>query len=587
MTLEQSQIIALLAVTLALFICNRWRYDIVAAAALFAAVALGLVPAAEAFSGFADPVVTTVACALILSYGVAQSGLPIIVLDRFQGLMQTPTLRVLIFSLLVAVCSAFINNVAALALFLPAAIGSAKTAKQSPSALLMPMAFASLLGGLTTLIGTPPNLMISAIREKITGKPYEMFDFGPVGIVLVVIGLLYLVYAWRKLPMQRAGAAQNEQFNIEDYLTEVVVGEKSLIVGKTIAEIEKMAEDSIAVVGLTRGSFHRIITGTKTVVFAGDVLVLEGDPETLNDFVVRMKLELVGGDKKGDATKKETEIAEAIITEASSLIGHNSKSFQLRTRYQVNLLAIRRRGRNIRQRLGSITFEEGDVIVVQGYAGNLTAVLQWLQCLPLARRDLKLGQSRKPWLVGLVMAAVITLSVLKIFPVAVAFLAGVLALIVLKRLSAGDIYKAVDWPIIILLGAMIPVTGALETTGAAQLIAGTIAGLAPGLGDLWVVGLVMFATMAITPMLNNAATVLLMAPLAVNLGQQIGLAVDPLLMAVAIGASCDFLTPIGHQSNTLVMGPGGYRFSDYWKLGLPLSIFVLIGGTLMIELVWM
>lgn len=588
MTIAQIEVFSLLAATIILFIWNRWRYDVVALMALFSAILLGIVPAKEAFLGFADPVVITVAGALILSKALSESGMVQMLLTHMHWIRKSRTLQIFTFTGLVACFSSVINNVAALALFLPAALTTARETQRSPSELLMPMSFASLLGGLTTLIGTPPNVMISAIRERYTGEPFHMFDFTIVGVGITVIGLLYLTIGWRFLPSHRPCSRQKDaKFKVDDYVSEVMIPKKSSLIGFTIQQLEEQTSGNVTILGLARQGQRRIDNAAEITIEENDILLIETTPIMLQNFLNKYKLTLAGNKNLSTYATDEVVVVEAVLTEHSPLVYNTAKGIALRSRYRVNLLAVRRKGRHIRQRIHTLRLAAGDMIVLQGESGSIYEILDRLHCLPLAERGLPLGRQARPFLALSVLLGTVGLGALEILPIHVAFLGAILAIALLKLLSLEEIYQAIDWPILVLLGAMIPVAGALETTDGSKLLAEGVASMAKDCAPMMVITVIMLGTMLVTPFLNNAATVLLMGPIAMQLSSLFSVPPDAFLLAVAIGASSDFLTPIGHQSNTLVLGPGGYYFSDYWRLGLPLSVLVLVIGTLLLDIFWL
>ena len=590
MTHDQMLTFGILAITIVLFIWNKWRFDIVALGSLFAAVVVGIVPAEKAFTGFADPVVVTVACILVISAAISRSGFIDVTMKVMNGLTGLRNTQVFVLVGMVMGLSAFMNNVGAMAVFMPIAIAFAKKSDRKPSELLMPMAFGSLLGGLVTLIGTPPNLMISNIREDFVGEPYQMFDFAPVGLGVCAVGLLYLTFAWRFMPKDRqTQTSPEERFSIEDYVSEVSVEENSAIIDKTIREVENEIEGEFSIVGLLRSGYRTLAPSGRLKVRAGDVLIVKSDPMVLKNLVDGGKVSLIGSKEIEDKplTSDDVGIAEAVIMSGSELIGFTPRELQLRRRFSINLLAVRQSDSRRQARLHNVRFQEGDVIVLQGSLDAMPETLNELGCLPLAERNLLLGRQKFMMLPALIMAVAVVLAVTDILPLSIAFLGGVLLIALLKIMRVNEMYQSIDISILILLGALIPVTQAMQDTGGAELIANAVSDMTQGLPVYGVLSIVMVATMIVTPFLNNAATVLLMAPIAANLAQSLGLGIDAFLMAVAVGASCDFLTPIGHQSNTLVMGPGGYRFNDYWKLGLPLSILVVALGVPILMWSWL
>jgi di/tricarboxylate transporter len=452
----------------------------------------------------------------------------------------------------------------------------------------MPMSFGALLGGIVTLVGTSPNIIVSRVREQIIGEPFGMFDFTPVGAALALAGFVFLIFGWRLLPADRKGAASMDAaFNLEGYTTEVTVPEGSPAAGQTVKALEDLGEGEIEVITLLRGNSRRYEPAGNTVIKAGDIVILRGESQALERIVALEKLTLVREEKTEsiDTPSDEIGVMEAVITPESELVDSSAGQLKLFDRYGVNLLAVSRRGRRIGHRLRVVKLKAGDVIVLRGNLSAMPETLGELQCLPLAERDLRIG--RKASLLPIaILAAAMALVAFSFVPVAVAFFGAAVLLLVFRSLSLREAYDAIDWPILVMLGALIPVSDALRTTGGTDLIAAWLSTAAAALPAWGALALLLLAAMAVTPFLNNAATVLVMAPIAATFAANLDLNPDPFLMAVAIGAACDFLTPIGHQCNTLVMGPGGYRFCDYWRLGLPLSVIVLLAGTPLILYFW-
>ncbi len=574
---------------LALFIWNRWRYDIVALLALLASVACGIVPAEHAFAGFSNPLLPLIASVLVVSAAVGKSGLVERLWRGIAPMMQSRDLMVGGLAGAVTLLSAVMKNVGALALFLPVATQAARRQGRSPSELLMPLAFGSLVGGTMTLIGTSPNIIVASIRAQLLGRPYAMFDFLPVGLGVSIVGVLFLAFGWRLIPRGRdAPPSPETALRIEDYVTEARVMPRSAYVGRTVAELEDLGEGDLTVSAIIRENYRRYVPSGHWTLFAGDVLVLEGDPHVLERATERGELELLGNKGIDDAALRSADIVtiEAVVGAGSPLIGSSLADLRLRDRYHVHVIAVSRRGRLLRTRLRRAKFSLGDVIVLQGGAEAVANALREVRCLPLAQRRLGLGRRRNlflplAWLLAAVGAAASGLA-----PPALAFLAAAVFLVVCRVLTLREVYDSIDWPVLVLLGALIPVGEAVHETGAADLVAAGVVHVATLMPPPFVIAAVMVVTMVFTPILHHAAAVIVMAPMATSLAQRLGLAIDPFLMAVAIGASCDFLTPIGHQCNTLVMGPGGYRFTDYWHLGLPLSLLVVLTATPLIAVFW-
>jgi di/tricarboxylate transporter len=474
-------------------------------------------------------------------------------------------------------------------MMIPIALQMAKRSKRPPSLLLMPMAFGSLLGGTMTLIGTSPNIIVSRLRGELLGEPFGMFDFTPVGLGLSAAGLLFLVLGYRLLPRDRkAASALGEAIDIRDYVTEARVKEDSEIAGQTVSELRKHADQEVRITAVVRDE-QTAAPSPDLVLQPNDIVLLQGDPAALERAVARSDLELEGENRTTrteQITNDEIGVIEAVIGPTSLLIGQAAGRLFLHDRYRVNLLAISRSGERFTERLRDIELRAGDVIVLQGVLAHMPSQLRELGCLPLAERQLRLGSVRRGLIPLAVLAAAMVLAGTGTLSVGIAFFGAGVLTILLGSLSLREAYDTVEWPILVMLGALIPVSDAIRTTGGTDVIATALSSVAHSLPNYGAVALMLAAAMAITPFLNNAATVLVMAPIAASFAQKLGLQPDAFLMAVAIGAGCDFLTPIGHQCNTLVMGPGGYRFGDYARLGAPLSLIILLLGVPLIMIVW-
>jgi di/tricarboxylate transporter len=487
----------------------------------------------------------------------------------------------------VALASSFVKNIGALAMLMPAAIQLAKRRETSPSVFLMPMSFASLLGGLLTLIGTSPNIIVSKVREDMTGKPFAMFDFLPTGLGLLVVGLIFLRFGYRLLPRERRAQASLADAMAHEYITEATVPADSRAVGETIMSLEARFEGEATVISVLRAGV-RGAARPYVIIKEGDVLIIAGSPEALHRLLVRSGLVLEGHDRKApdDHQGEETGIVEGVITAGSMLVGRTASRLQLQTRFGVNLIAVSREGAALKDRVGGTLLRAGDVIVLQGPETLLPGRIENLGVLPLAERKLQMGERRNAYLPLAILAVAMAGAASGVIPVAVAFFAAAGLCLVTGALPLREGYDAVEGPILIMLAALIPVSESLRTTGASDLIAGGLAELASGLAPWGAIALILVAAMAITPFLNNAATVLVMAPIAGVFAHDLGYRPEAFLIATAIGAGCDFLTPFGHQCNTLVLGPGAYRFSDYARLGAPLSLLVVLVAPPLVLWVW-
>ncbi|MBE7185875.1 MAG: SLC13 family permease [Methylobacterium mesophilicum] len=585
MTTPQMLSAAVIVLMMVAFIWGRFRYDVVAVLALLAAMAVGIVPYDAAFDGFSDDIVIIVGSALLVSAGVARSGMMEAAVQRFAPGVTSPTAQLTILVVIVTLLSAFVKNIGALAIMIPIAFQFARRSNTSPSRFLMPMAFGSLLGGLMTLVGTSPNIVVSRMRGEIEGQPFGMFDFTPVGAVLALVGIVFLVLCHRLLPERtREGADLHEAIDIKDYVTEARVMPDTDAEGMTVGELVQLAGDEVVVTSILRDRTHRITPLPDAKLTAGDLLLIEGEAEALDRLVAQADLSVTGDRVLADEAGSHA--VEAVIGENSPLIGGSAQRLALYDRFSVNLLAVSRKGARIQERLGATTFRLGDVLVLQGDPTRIPEVLRELGLLPLAERSLRLGSVRRALVPLVILVLAIGATALGLLPVPVAFFAAAAGMVVFKVIPLREVYSAIDGPILVMLAALIPVSDSLRTTGATDLISTSLASFATGLPPFGALALILLVAMAVTPFLNNAATVLVMAPIAAGFASDLGFRPEAFLMAVAIGAGCDFLTPIGHQCNTLVMGPGGYRFGDYARLGLPLSILVVLIAVPLLLVVW-
>jgi di/tricarboxylate transporter len=635
MSTPQILIFSILALTMALFLWGRLRHDIVALAALLACVVAGLVPADAAFAGFGHPAVITVACILVLSHALQQSG----AIDRVarniipRNAGRTATLGALMG--LGALLSGFMNNVGAMALLMPLAVQLSARMQMTPGQVLMPLAFGTILGGMTTLVGTPPNLIVSGFRAEAGGGAFGMFDFAPVGLSVAALGVLFVVLlGWRLVPARKA--ATGDGFETGAYLTEVRVPEKSKAVGLTLRQIEAQLDGAGAqIVALVRNEVKMNAPHGGRKVRGNDILVLEADveglAEALGAFDIKLEEQGSSSDKAAPATsdaktaaqkaldgaeegpekpgktahdaadadaddeedsdtKRERDedivLRELVVRPASSLVGRSARELRLRSRYGLNLLAVAREGRRPQARLRTIKLKSGDLIMMQGPTDVLADFANDTGCVPLGERDLRLPDRRMAVISAAIMGGAIALVTFGVLPAAVAFALGVLASMVLRTVPLRDVYTVIDWPVVVLLAALIPVAGAMEATGAADMLARVLVETVAQGNAIAALAVILIVTMFLSDVMNNAATAAVMCPIALGIAASLGVNADSFLMAVAIGASCAFLTPIGHQNNTLILGPGGFRFSDYWRLGLPLEALVVAVSLPLLLIVW-
>ncbi len=630
MTVDQIAILLIIVMIFLLFIWGRWRYDIVSVIALgtlfIADQVLGgqtsnlIMDGSNVFIGFAHPAVITVALVLIISRALQNAGVVELISRQIAPFSKHQVTHIASLSGVVAILSAIMNNVGALALMLPVALKSSVKQKRSPSIILMPLAFASILGGMITMIGTPPNIIISTFREtqlidlkaraledmfspaakyfesqnidveQFQPEPFAMLDFSPVGGLIAMLGVLFIaLVGWRLISNKSNKKPGTESlFSINEYITEIRIPEKSKIIDLTIGEIEHLTEDRLTIFGCISEDESVYTPRLDQIIQEGDRFQIMADPVDLKVMMDEYDLRLTTlmRDRIDRLKDKHTAFKEVLIKPGSPLENRDRGYLRKRTSNTLILMAVARQGEPIRKRLGKVSFRVGDVLLLQGNVDNLEDNIGSLDLLPLAERNVTIGIFSKVGLALLIFGSAIALSMFGILPITLAFVGAVLAYVFTGILPVREIYRQIDWPIIVLLAAMIPVSNALQSTGTTQLIADGMVNMTGSLPAWFILALIMIITMTLSDVINNAATALIMAPIAVEIAVTMGVSIDPLLMCVAVGASCAFLTPIGHQCNALILGPGGYRFSDYWRMGLPLEILIVIIGIPLIMLFW-
>jgi len=579
-TSEQIILFSLFSAVFALLLWGKFRYDLVAFTALLVGVVLGVIPAKHAFDGFGHPATLVVALVLVVSAGLVRSGAVFLVTRTLVDSSRKLGAHIALMGAIGGVLSAFMNNVAALALLMPVDIQTARKAGRLPGLSLMPLSFATILGGMVTLIGTPPNIIIATIREDSLGTPFNMFDFAPVGGVTAIAGLLFVAFfGWRLIPQKKdAREAGDPMADMAQYIAELTVPEDSKHIGKRLHDLNGVADkNDVAILGLVRDGKRRYGTAQNVKLQAGDALVLEATPDALDEFRAALSLDFAE-EKRQEALKADGEglqIVEVVVTEDSRINGKTAQAIGLGWRQRAVLMGIARSGRRITSHVRKTKVRAGDILLLlvpQNKAGDVS---EWLGCLPLADRGLAVTDEKKVWLaIGMFAAAVAAASLGLIYlPIALGLV--VVGFVLTKILPLADIYDHISWPVVVLLGSMIPLGSALETSGGTELIAGWLIGLTQGMPPWAILTVLMVVTMSLSDVLNNTATTIVAAPIGIQMAQTLNVNPDPFLMAVAVAASCAFLTPIGHKNNTLILGPGGYSFGDYWRMGLPLEILVV------------
>jgi di/tricarboxylate transporter len=588
MTLDQSILFGLLFLVFVFLIWGRWRYDLVAFVALLAALLTGLVPTSQAFSGFGHPATVIIALVLIVSRGLSNSGVIEYIARYVVDAGRKLSAHIGIMSAVAASLSAVMNNVAALALLMPVDLQAAKKSGRSPSLSLMALSFASILGGMITLIGTPPNIVIAEFRNDALGDPFQMFDFAPVGIACAAVGVAYVaLIGWRLLPSSTAAKdAADELFDLADYVAEVRVPEGSIVIGKRIRDLDDLAEKSdVEIIGLSRRGKRLPGLARIAEIRAGDILVLEASPDSLDEALGTLQLEYVGK-AEGMIEDGDLEFSEVVVSESSRLAGRSAVSLRLLYRYRVALVGVSRQGKRFRDNVRKLVLHPGDVLLLLGPAERITDVTTRLGLLPLADRGQRVIQRQKAWQAVTIFGVAIAAASTGIVYLPIALGCVVAAYVILNIVPIREVYDSVEWPVIVLLGSMIPIGGALEATGGSSLIVDGIVGLSSDLSPAVILTLIVIITMTLSDVMNNTATAVIAAPIALETASRLDVNPDSFLMGVAVAASCAFLTPIGHKNNTLILGPGGYRFGDYWRMGLPLEILIVLVSVPMILVVW-
>ena len=590
MTTDQIILFTLFGAVFALLLWGRFRYDLVAFAALMVAVVLGVVPSSDAFAGFGHPATLVVALVLIVSAGLMRSGAVFLItrtlVDSSRGLGP----HITIMGAVGGVLSAFMNNVAALALLMPVDIQTARKAGRAVGLTLMPLSFATILGGMVTLIGTPPNIIIASIREEALGEPFKMFDFAPVGGVAAIAGLAFVaLVGWRLIPDRAGRGAGSIAEDFAQYVAELTFPEDSPFVGARVGELYEIADKSdVAILGLVQDGKRRYGTARNAVIRAGDALVIEATPEALDEFRSATKLNF-SDEKREEVLKAAGEgltAIEVVVPDTARIRGKTAQSIGLAWRQRSVLMGISREGKRITKQIRKTEIRTGDILLLLCPTDAAADVTDWLGCLPLADRGIAVTDNSKTWLaIGLFGAAVLAASLgLVYLPIALGLV--VVGYVLARILPLAEIYDHVEWPVVVLLGSMIPLGAALETSGGTELLAGALISLTAGLPAWAILTVLMIVTMTLSDVLNNTATTIVAAPVGIQMAQTLGVSPDPFLMAVAIAASAAFLTPIGHKNNTLILGPGGYGFGDYWRMGLPLEIIIVAVSIPTLLLVW-
>lgn len=577
MTYDQIFLFCLLGLVFILLVWGRIRYDLVAFAALVIAVIGGVVPAEHAFAGFGHEAVIIIALVLVVSRAMVNSGAVELVARFVVSAGRPLSAHIGVMSVVGAALSAVINNVAALVMLMTLDMEAAEKAKRPVSQSLMPLSFATILGGMITLIGTPPNIVIAQFRERALGQPFSMFDFSPVGLVCALVGIVFVTtIGWRLLPKSAREISVTEGGEPALFVAEARVKDESKAIGEPVNQLYTLGDEhDVSILGLVRRGKRLPGFAAGEEVRKGDHLVLEGDPKSIEAFIGAAGLDTPGTEKHGGLTGKSLTLVEAIVPDNARTVGRTALDLRLLYRRGVALLGVSRQGRRFHERVRKLPIKPGDVVLLLGPESRVADAAEWLGVLPLAEKSHNVIQRGKALFTIAVFAVAVSLAVMDFIPLAVA-LAGAVAIYALfSVVGPREVYEAVEWPVIVLLGSLIPLGLALEESGGTRLIADAILSQAGALPTWAILTILMVVTMTLSDFLNNVATALIAAPVGMSIAEALNVSPDPFLMGVAVAASCAFLTPIGHKNNTIIMGPGGYGFGDYWRMGLPLEILII------------
>ena len=589
MSYELTTLFALMGGVLGMLLWGKWRYDLVAFAALVIGLLLQVIPYDKAFSGFGHPAVIIIALVLVVSRALSQSGAIELLTGKIIDSARSLPMHIASLGSVGAILSAFMNNVASLAILMPVDMQTAAKAKRSPALSLMPLSFATILGGMVTLIGTPTNIVISQFRETALGEAYSMFDFAPVGLGVAVVGILFISFiGWRLVPSERGKTnAGNELANLDGYVAEMGISEDSSAIGQTVRELTEVAEEhDVIILGLVRKGKRLAGRALREQIKNGDLLVLEAGPKAIESFATAIKLSYSRSKQHHGALAGTMTMMEVVVSEESRISKRSALDLRLLYRHNTMLLGVSRKGKPFRERVRELIIQPGDVLLLMGEEERLSTAINWLGVLALAPRGLQVTQYQKAWLSISLFAGAILLASFGLVYLPVALAACVVLYLLLKVLSLSQAYDAIQGSVLILLASLIPIAVALENAGGTELIAQAILDVTSGWSPVAILILLMVVTMTLSDVLNNVATVLVAAPVALDIAERLQVNPDAMLMGVAVAASCAFLTPIGHKNNTIIMGPGGYRFGDYWRMGLPLEILVLVVSIPLILIVW-
>ena len=584
---DQFIISSLFILMIFLFIWGKLRYDAVSLIMLGFFVILGFIEPHKAFVGLGHPAVVTVALVLLISKGLEKSGFISFIGIFFQKIIKSEIQFIVILCFIAAFLSSFMNNIGAMAMLLPITLAVCQKMNWNPSKFLMPLAFASILGGMNTKIGTPPNIIISEIRGDYLNSDFSFFDFAYIGLPVSIMGILFIVFiGWKFIPLRSMNSQDNPLIRIDDYLVEMIVDEKSPLIDKRAFDFRKMLDVDTSLMGYIDENNKKAEIHGNHKLIKGQILILKINPDYISE--IQEQFGLTINTDRDISDKNDITGIEAIIIPTSRLKGRRYNYFKRLIGGSLSLIGLWRKGLKFRFRLSNETFQPGDVLLLanRGEKDQIGERLELAGLMPLWQREFDIFKDTSKTFLALgIFVISLLIIIFDVLPIIIAFLLCVLAFASIKLLNGDSIYRHIEWPVVVLLAAMIPIGNTLTEYGISSSVASSLASFSQFIDVVWILVILMIITMFLSDIINNAATAVIMAPIAAKIALETGASVDAFLMTVTIGASCAFLSPIGHQCNTLVMGAGNYHFGDYWKLGLPLEI-VIIGVSIPLILIF-
>ena len=578
--------LCVMAGAVALFVSEKLSVDIVAVLALSALVVLGVVGPDVAISGFANEATITVAAMFVLSAGLQRTG-ALRALGQFFARIHWPWAFGLAVMVTVAAVSAFVNNTAAVAVFLPIVMAATAAKKLSPSKYLIPLSYASQMGGVCTLIGTSTNLLVNSLAKDLGQPGFSLFEFTSLGLACTVAGIVYLMTVGRWLLPDRPATALTETYGLGKYITELRVMPDSPLIGQSVAQSKLAEKFSVYVLELMRGK-ELVSSPRAEVLQAGDVLLARGDWTRLNELKEEMKLEIEPEFKLRDdhLTDESQSLVEVMVAPNSRFAGETLRELDFRWHYHATVLALHRRGEVLREKIREVKLNVGDILLILAPREELPSLRRNPNLVVVTEREDETASRRRAPLALLIMVAVIVSAGLGLMPIVISALIGCVAMVVTKCLEPEEAYEAIDWRIIVLIAGVLPLGIALQQSGAAEVLASNTLGRMDGMNPVFVLAVVYLLALVLSELMSNAAAAVLLVPIAVAAAISMGLSPTPFLVAVTFAASTSFSTPVGYQTNTMVYSIGNYRFTDFMKVGIPLNLIFWVIGIIMIPRIW-